>query len=58
MVTSGQKLRKSHLIGVHFEGDSLVTRGFGGEVSRWKLPESAQVIGACGDQLGCAIIQP
>ncbi len=30
---------KSHLIGVHFEGNDIVTRGFTGEVSRWTLPK-------------------
>jgi len=29
---------KSHVIGVHFEGADIVTRGFGGDVSRWTLP--------------------
>jgi len=37
---------KSHVIGIHFEGDSIVTRGFAGDVSRWTLPLPAQVIEA------------
>jgi WD40 repeat protein len=38
---------KSHVIGIHFEGDDLVTRGFGGDVARWTLPKPEQVIAAC-----------
>jgi WD40 repeat protein len=37
---------KSYLIGIHFEGDSIVTRGFAGEVSRWTLPPSEPAIQA------------
>jgi WD40 repeat protein len=37
---------KSHVVGIHFEGDSIVTRGFAGDVSRWRLPLPAQVIEA------------
>jgi WD40 repeat protein len=36
----------SHVVGIHLEGDEVVTRGFGGEVSRWALPRPAQVIEA------------
>jgi WD40 repeat protein len=49
---------KSWLIGVHVEGRDIVTRGFSGELSRWTLPSSEQVIGACGDQERCAIMRP
>jgi WD40 repeat protein len=35
---------KSPVVGIHFEGDSIVTRGFAGDVSRWTLPPPAQVI--------------
>ena len=27
------------VVGLHFEGEDLVTRGVGGEVSRWRIPE-------------------
>jgi WD40 repeat protein/serine/threonine protein kinase len=37
---------KSLVVGIHFEGDSIVTRGFAGDVSRWTLPPPAQVIEA------------
>lgn len=32
------------VIGLHFEGDDVVTRGFGGDVSRWRLPKSQAVL--------------
>jgi WD40 repeat protein len=48
---------QSQLIGVHVEGRDIVTRGFSGELSRWTLPSSEQVIGACDDQERCAIMQ-
>jgi WD40 repeat protein/serine/threonine protein kinase len=37
---------KSHVVGIHLEGDDLVTRGFGGDVSRWTLPRSESIIEA------------
>jgi hypothetical protein len=60
--TSGRLLwvlqvHTSQIIGVHIEGRDIVTRGFGGELSRWTLPRSEQVIEACGDQEHCAIMQ-
>jgi hypothetical protein len=33
-----------------------VTRGFTGELARWRLPKPQQVIDACGDQERCAIV--
>jgi WD40 repeat protein len=38
---------KSYVIGVHYEGAEIVTRGFAGDISRWKLPEPDSVIKAC-----------
>jgi WD40 repeat protein len=38
---------KSHLVGVHFEGNDIVTRGIAGDVSRWTLPKPGAVI-ECG----------
>jgi WD40 repeat protein len=38
---------KSFVIGIHFEGDDIVTRGFGGDVARWTLPTLDSVIEAC-----------
>jgi hypothetical protein len=37
---------KLHVAGVHFESGSIVTRGFGGELSHWSLPDSGAVIGS------------
>jgi WD40 repeat protein len=45
---------QSHLIGVHTEGDSIVTRGFSGDIARWTLPASMQVIQACDRNARCA----
>jgi WD40 repeat protein len=58
---SGVKLwtlpaHKSAVIGVHLEGVDIVTRGFGGEVSRWTLPPSRGVMKACAHHLPCATI--
>ncbi|HEX8110338.1 MAG TPA: hypothetical protein VF516_21550, partial [Kofleriaceae bacterium] len=59
--TSGAKLwalqaHKSAIIGVHVEGNGVVTRGFTGEISRWRLPAAEEVIGACGNHPHCAIV--
>jgi len=32
------QVHKGHVVGVHLEGDGFITRGFGGDVSRWTLP--------------------
>jgi WD40 repeat protein len=60
--TSGSLLwalqaHKSPLIGVHVEGRDIVTRGFTGELSRWALPSSEQVIRACDGQERCGTIR-
>jgi eukaryotic-like serine/threonine-protein kinase len=47
---------KSHLVGVRVEGDSIVTRGFSGDVARWALPHAERVIEACGRHELCAIV--
>lgn len=38
---------KSYVIGLHYEGSELVTRGFAGDVARWSLPRSEEIIEAC-----------
>jgi WD40 repeat protein len=58
---SGAKLwthpaHKSAVLGVHLEGSDVVTRGFTGEISRWRLPQSEAVIDACGRHPPCAIV--
>jgi WD40 repeat protein len=45
---------RSHVIGIRIEGNDIVTRGYYGDISRWTLPDPAQVIAACGDHDGCA----
>src|SRR5262249_46589125 len=47
---------KSAVIAIHVEGDDLVTRGFTGEISRWRLPRAEHVIDACGEHPRCAIV--
>jgi WD40 repeat protein len=58
---SGAKLwtlpaHKSAVIGVHLEGVDIVTRGLGGEISRWTLPPSRAVMEACAHHSPCAIV--
>jgi WD40 repeat protein len=61
-LTSGRPLwaLKTHgspVVGVHFDGDDLVTRGLGGDVSRWTLPTWGAVIEACGhSRENCGIV--
>jgi WD40 repeat protein/serine/threonine protein kinase len=38
---------KSYVVGVHYEGSDIVTRGFTGDVSRWTLPQPDGIIEAC-----------
>ncbi len=38
---------RSYVIGVHYEGDDLVTRGFAGDVARWALPSPDGIIESC-----------
>jgi WD40 repeat protein len=59
---SGAKLwtlpvHKSAVIGVHLDGVDIVTRGFGGEVSRWRLPQSGAVLDACAAHPPCASVR-
>jgi WD40 repeat protein len=59
---SGAKLwtlqtHKSAVIRIHVEGKDIVTRGFTGEVSRWRLPTADQVINACVHHADCATLQ-
>jgi WD40 repeat protein/serine/threonine protein kinase len=38
---------RSYVVGLHYEGDDLVTRGFAGDVAGWSLPPSGKAIDAC-----------
>jgi WD40 repeat protein len=49
-------VHKSAVIGLHLEGTDIVTRGFTGEISRWRLPRSEAVIAACARHSPCAIV--
>jgi len=40
------KAHGNSVVGVHFEGDDLVTRGAGGDISRWHVPRPEDVISA------------
>lgn len=37
----------SYVVGVHYEGDDIVTRGFAGDLARWALPSPDRVIETC-----------
>ena len=58
---SGAKLwtlpaHKSAVIGVHLDGVDIVTRGFAGEIARWRLPRSGAVMEACAHHPPCALM--
>ena len=60
-VASGRQLwmleaHRSALIGVHFEGTDIVTRGLAGDASRWTLPSLETVFKGCGKRDACAIV--
>ncbi|HEX8115560.1 MAG TPA: hypothetical protein VF516_47870, partial [Kofleriaceae bacterium] len=38
---------RSYVIGVHYEGNDIVTRGFAGDIARWALPSPDKIIEAC-----------
>jgi WD40 repeat protein len=35
---------KVGVVGIHFDGSDIVTRGFGGDVSRWTVPEPQGIV--------------
>jgi WD40 repeat protein len=43
----------SYVVGVHYEGNEVVTRGLAGDIARWALPSPDSVIDACRTSL-CA----
>lgn len=49
---------KTAVVGIHFDGADIMTRGFTGEVSRWRLPQSGAVIDACARHAPCVIVTP
>jgi WD40 repeat protein/serine/threonine protein kinase len=50
------KAHRSAVIRIYVEDGDLITRGLSGEISHWRLPKPEQVIGACVDHPGCAIV--
>ncbi|HEX8114469.1 MAG TPA: protein kinase [Kofleriaceae bacterium] len=50
-------VHKSWIIGIHIEDGDIVTRGFTGELSKWTLPDPAQVIGTCRNNELCPKVQ-
>src|SRR5262249_39250863 len=40
------QVHKSRVVGIHLEGDDIVTRGLGGDVSRWTIPRAESAIKA------------
>lgn len=49
-------VHKSAVIGIHYEGSDIVTRGFAGDISRWALPKPERVIEACADREPCVMV--
>jgi WD40 repeat protein/serine/threonine protein kinase len=49
---------KSVLVGIRVDGQDIITRGFSGDISRWRLPEPEQVIDACNGRDPCAMVSP
>jgi WD40 repeat protein len=47
---------RSPVVGIRVERDTIVTRGFSGDISRWVLPRPVQVIEACDEHQTCAIV--
>jgi len=47
---------RSYLVGLRVDGDDIITRGFSGDISRWRLPKPEQVIDACNARDRCAIV--
>jgi len=45
------QVHKSHVVGIHLEGDDIVTRGFGGDVSRWTIPRAEAIIEATNGRI-------
>jgi WD40 repeat protein/serine/threonine protein kinase len=47
---------RSLVVGIRVDGGDIVTRGSSGDISRWTLPNSEQVIEACDGRERCAIL--
>jgi WD40 repeat protein len=49
---------RSYVIGVHYEGDELITRGFAGDVARWSLPSPDTIIESCRASTCASLASP
>jgi len=54
----GFPAHNSWVTGLHVEGEDIVSRGFNGDLARWRLPNSARTIEACSAPERCAIVPP
>jgi hypothetical protein len=45
-----------YVVGIHYDGDDVITRGFGGDMSRWTLPKSRPLIEACEPGKPCVTL--
>jgi WD40 repeat protein len=48
---------KSFVVGVHVQDGDVITRGFTGEITRWRLPPAEEVIEACRRHPHCAVAE-
>jgi WD40 repeat protein len=46
----------TRITGLHLEPTGIVTRGFDGQVQRWRLPDFEQALAACRRSARCAIV--
>jgi WD40 repeat protein len=54
----GLPAHNSSVVGLHSDGKDIVSRGFNGDLARWRLPNSARAIEACSAAERCAIVPP
>ena len=54
----GLPSHNSFVVGLHIEGEDIVSRGFNGDLARWRLPNPARTIEACSAAERCAIVPP
>jgi serine/threonine protein kinase/WD40 repeat protein len=54
----GLPAHNSLVVGLHIEGEDIVSRGFNGDLARWRLPSPARTIAACSAPERCAIVPP
>ena len=52
----GLPAHNSLVVGLHVEREDIVSRGFNGDLARWRLPNPARTIEACSTTERCAIV--